>query len=166
MTIKGDDGHTYDVASNGKGNLGVTLGAIGTGLGVLGNHLGLFGLNGNANGCGCNGSGYVTKDELNYVQQLSAKDAEIALLKSEQNTEIKIAEVYDRLLQRINADKAEQAAINTNQCVFNAGVNAAVDVLKSQVACLMNLTKVVIPNTSVCPGWGNVNVTPATTTTT
>ena len=77
MTIKGDDGHTYDVASNGKGNLGVTLGAIGTGLGVLGNHLGLFGLNGNVNGCGCNGGGYVTKDELNYVQQLSAKDAEI-----------------------------------------------------------------------------------------
>ena len=26
-------------ASNGKGNLGVTLGAIGTGLGVLGNNL-------------------------------------------------------------------------------------------------------------------------------
>lgn len=25
--------------------------------------------------------------------------------------------------------------------------------------------KVVIPNTSVCPGWGNVTITPATTTT-
>ena len=120
----------------------------------------------NVNICQCNGGRYVTQDELNYVQQLSAKDSEIALLKSEQNTEIKIAEVYDRLLQRINADKAEQAAINTNQCVFNAGVNAAVDVLKSQVACLMGLTKTIIPNTSVCPGWGNVNVTPTPATTT
>lgn len=163
MTIKTESGHA-DVASNGKGNLGVTLGAIGTGLGLLGNNLGLFGWNGN--NCQCNGGRYVTQDELNYVQQLSAKDAEIALLKSEQNTEIKIAEVYDRLLQRINADKAEQATINTNQCVFNAGVNAAVDVLKSQVACLMGLTKTIIPNTSVCPGWGNVNVTPTPATTT
>ena len=34
-----------EFASNGKGNLGVTLGAVGTGLGVLGNGLlgnGLF----------------------------------------------------------------------------------------------------------------------------
>ena len=31
---------------------------------------------------------------------------------------------------------------------------------------LMGLTKLVVPNTSVCPGWGNVTITPATTTTT
>ena len=41
-------------ASNGKGNLGVTLGAIGTGLGVLGNGIlngGLFNLGARNNGC-------------------------------------------------------------------------------------------------------------------
>ena len=44
-----------EFASNGKGNLGVTLGAIGTGLGVLGNGIlnnGIFGGWGNNQSCG------------------------------------------------------------------------------------------------------------------
>lgn len=36
--------------------------------------------------------------------------------------------------------------------------NAAVGVLQSQVAALMGLTKTVIPNGNVCPGWGDVKV--------
>lgn len=39
----------------------------------------------------------------------------------------------------------------------------------NQINCinntLANITKTVVPNTAVCPGWGNVTVTPATTTT-
>lgn len=38
------------------------------------------------------------------------------------------------------------------------------------VTCMQNtlnaITKTVIPNTAICPGWGNVTITPATTTTT
>jgi hypothetical protein len=35
-----------------------------------------------------------------------------------------------------------------------------------QVAQLAGLTKVVIPNTSICPGWGNVTVAPTAPATT
>lgn len=36
--------------------------------------------------------------------------------------------------------------------------------MQQSIAQLQTLTKVVVPNTSVCPGWGNVTITPATTT--
>lgn len=146
MTIKTDDGRMYDVASNAKANTGVVLGSIGTGLGVLGSHLGNI-LSGNGNNC----SNYVTKDELNYVQAIAAKDSEIALLKSEQNTEVKIADVYERLITRINADKNEQTAINAQQMVYNATANANIAVLQSQVSALQGLTKVIVPADNVCP---------------
>lgn len=137
----------YDVASNAKANTGVVLGSIGTGLGVLGSHLGsILG----SRTCS-NGSPYVTKDELNYVQTIAAKDSEIALLKSEQNTEIKIADVYERLITRINADKNEQTAINAQQMVYNATANANIAVLQSQVSALQCLTKVIVPADNVCP---------------
>lgn len=140
----------FDVASNAKANTGVVLGSIGTGLGLLGSHLGgIFG--GNLGRTGADGSQYVTKDELNYVQTIAAKDSEIALLKSEQNTEIKIADVYERLITRINADKNEQTAINAQQMVYNATANSSIAVLQSQVAALQGLTKVIVPADSVCP---------------
>ena len=51
------------------------------------------------------------------------------------------------------------------QAVYNGTNTAALTCLQSQVAQLYGLTKLVVPNTSVCPGWGNVTITPATTTT-
>lgn len=48
--------------------------------------------------------------------------------------------------------------------IANNGITA----LQGQVNCLAqtvnSITKVVVPNTSVCPGWGNVTVSPSTTT--
>ena len=38
--------------------------------------------------------------------------------------------------------------------------------MQGQIAQLYSLTKLVVPNASVCPGWGNVTITPATTPTT
>lgn len=138
-----------EYSSNAKGNLGVTLGAIGTGLSVLNGGLGL--LNTSPMMTTQPGGGFVTKDELNYVQQISAKDAEIALLKSEQNTEVKIADVYERLITRINADQKAQSDFNAAQMVFNANSNSAVAVLQNQVGVLNSLTKTIVPITNVCP---------------
>lgn len=139
----------YQYASNSKGNLGITLGAIGSGLALLNNGgLGLFSNNGYHNTCG---GRYVTKDELDYVQTISAKDSEIALLKSEQNTEVKIADVYERLITRINADAKAQAEINASQMVFNANSNSAIAVLQNQICVLNGLTKTVVPINNVCP---------------
>lgn len=43
ITVKDTYGNAETVATNGKANLGVALGAIGTGLGVLNGGLGIFG---------------------------------------------------------------------------------------------------------------------------
>lgn len=137
----------YQYASNGKGNLGVTLGAIGTGLSVLNGGLGMLGYNNNAVEC----HQFVTKDELDYVQTIARKDSEIALLKSEQNTEVKIADVYERLITRINADARAQADVNATQMVYNANANSAISVLQNQVGVLNGLTKTIVPITNVCP---------------
>lgn len=139
-----------EYSSNAKGNLGVTLGAIGTGLSVLNGGLGLLNT-APMMGTAQPGCGFVTKDELNYVQQLSAKDSEIALLKSEQNTEVKIADVYERLITRINADQRAQSDVNAAQMVFNANSNSAIAVLQNQVNVLNGLTKTIVPITNVCP---------------
>ena len=139
-----------EYSSNAKGNLGVALGAIGTGLSVLNGGLGLLNT-APMMGTAQPGGGFVTKDELNYVQQLSAKDSEIALLKSEQNTEVKIADVYERLITRINADQRAQSDVNAAQMVFNANSNSAIAVLQNQVNVLNGLTKTIVPITNVCP---------------
>jgi hypothetical protein len=54
-----------------------------------------------------------------------------------------------------------------DQRVFNNTAINNISCISGQVAQLMGLTKLVVPNTSVCPGWGDVTVTvtPATTTT-
>lgn len=151
-----------EYASNGKGNLGVTLGAIGTGLGALGNSgvLGLFGGSRNSEG-----GRYITKDELDYVQTIAAKDSEIALLKSEQNTEVKIADVYERVMNKILANERDQAKVNADQAVFNGVNTATMNCMQNNIAQLMSLTALRIPNTSVCPGWGEVTITPGGGTT-
>jgi hypothetical protein len=50
--------------------------------------------------------------------------------------------------------------------VYNATLNSTFSGISGQIAQLYGLTKLVIPNGSVCPGWGDVTVsiTPAPTT--
>ncbi len=137
---------------NGKANAALTTGIIGTALGVANNGgLGLF----NWGRGSADGQQYVTKDELNYVQTISAKDSEIALLKSEQNTEVKIADVYERLITRINADQRAQSDWNTQQMVNNAQISSAIAVNANSISALQDLcgklTKTIIPITNVCP---------------
>lgn len=99
-----------EYASNGKGNLGVTLGAIGTGLGVLNGGLGgLFGGWGN----GCSENTPVSRYELNRETKLAAKDSEIALLKANTYNDQKMLEVYayiDGQLKEVRNGLAAQAS--------------------------------------------------------
>ena len=44
-------------------------------------------------------------------------------------------------------------------------MTGTINCMQGQIAQLQGLTKLVVPNTSVCPGWGNVTITPAATTT-
>lgn len=175
-------------ASKSLGNTGLGLGIAGTTLGVLNamnNGGGILGaLNGGrtadavagmaagAAGAGlmnggigrCSENTPVTRYDLDMMRKLMEKDSEISLLKSEQNTEVKIADVYERIMTRVNADQRAQADWNAQQMVNNAQMSAAVAANATSIAYLQNccsqITKLVVPNTSVCPGWGPVTVTP------
>ena len=149
-----------EFASTAKGNVGVTLGAIGTGLGALsaltGGVLPGFGMGG-AGGCGHP----VNRYEMELQQQISSLKSDVALRDANVYNDQKLLEVYkyfDNKIDGINATLSQQA-------VYNATNTAQLGCMASQIAQLFGLTKLVVPNSSVCPGWGNVNVTPATTAT-
>lgn len=162
MIIKTADG-TASVGSAGVAGAGLGLGIAGTALALLQN-----GGLGNILG-GIGGNQYATKSDIMYSQELAKKDSEIALLKSEQNTEIKIADVYDRLLTKINANQQAQADWNAAQMVNNCSMSNAIAVNTNSISALQNccnsITKLVVPNSAICPGWGDVTVTVTPTTT-
>lgn len=162
MKIKGSDGHEYNVTGQGQGNFN-TVGAAG-GVGWIAEKL--FGGNifGSNNCAPCSENMPISRYDATMMQELAAKDARIGLLESNIYTDQKLADVYDRLLTKINANKEAQDAINMQQAVYNGTNTAALTCLQSQVAQLYSLTKLVVPNGSVCPGWGNVTISPATTT--
>lgn len=155
-----------EYASKGVAGAGLGLGIAGTALGLLNGGWGL--LNGMVNGCGgcCSESTPVNRYELNLVQEIAAKDAHIGLLEADKYTDQKIVEAYKDLQAQITAIKDNQTAINTQQAVYNGTNTATISCMQQQIAALQSLTKLVVPNTSVCPGWGNVTITPATAATT
>lgn len=163
MTIKGLNGESHSVTSQGQGALNTVLGAVGT-YGALQNGAlgGLFGSN-CSNRCGSSDDMPVSRYEARMLQELAAKDGKIALLESNIYTDQKIADVYERLNRKIDGNKEAQDAINMQQAVYNGTNTAAIGCIQGQIAQLMNLTKLVVPNGSVCPGWGNVTITPSTT---
>lgn len=118
-------------ASNGKGNLGVTLGAIGTGLGALAGAGGLgtlLGANADPN------DRPVTRYEMGLIRETIAKDAEIAALKSQIYTDNKAA-----LLQ------GEISA----QAVWNATEQGIVAAQTQQLAQLFGMTRLMIPEQNI-----------------
>ena len=120
-------------ASNGKGNLGVTLGAIGTGLGALASVGGLAGLLGfNPNRGNDPDEKPVTRYEMGLISE---------------NTLLK-ANMY--------SDNKSAA-----QAVWNATQEGILRAQGDQIAQLYTLTKMVIPNDNVMPGWGSVTIKPA-----
>ena len=146
-------------ASKGVAGAGLGLGIAGTALGLLnGNGLGILGGN-NGYNCGCSEDHYVNRYELDMENKLVAKDSEIALLKSNIYTDQKIADVYERLNAKIGCVEGQIA----DQRVYNATNTATLNCMAGQIAQLMSLTKLVIPNGSICPGWGGVTVAPETT---
>ena len=159
MKIKGADGHEYNVTGQGQGNFN-TVGAAG-GIGWIAEKV--FGGNffGGANrggGCPNPQDTPVSRYEAAMMQELANKDGKIALLESNIYTDSKIADVYERLNNKIGAMKDEQNAINLQQAVYNGVNTAAVECIKGQIAALQGLTKLVVPAANICP--------PVTTTTT
>lgn len=145
-------------ASKGVAGAGLGLGIAGTALGLMSG--GIPGLLGGFNG-GCSENAMVNRYELSMVRDLTNKDMEIAYLRGRDEAKSDSLELYkyvDGKFARIEHELCEQK-------VFNATQIGTISCIQGQIAQLQGLTKIVIPNASVCPGWGNVTVAPATTTT-
>jgi hypothetical protein len=147
-----------EFASKGVAGSGLGLGIAGTALGVLNGGLGNL-LNGMGGTGGCGNNQYINRYEMELENKIVNRDSEIALLKSNIYTDQKIADVYERLNTKIGG---VEAAVNT-QAVYNATMNGAINCMQGQIGQLFGLTKLVVPNTSVCPGWGNITISPTTT---
>ena len=145
-------------ASKGVAGTGLGLGIAGTALGVLagglGNVGGILGRNGNEE---C----LVSRYEANQAARIAELETEVKLRDSNIYTDSKILELYKYVDGKFGIVENQLC----EQKVYNATLNGAVSCIQGQIAALQALTKTVIPNTSVCPGWGNVTVTPATATT-
>lgn len=161
-------------ASKGMAGAGLGLGIAGTALGLLNGGLGnLWGGAAPMAQMACSENTGVNRFELEQERTISNKDMEIAYWRGQDETSRKITDAYAKLESRINgvaaevrANKDEQAGINLQQAVYNGTNTAALSCLQSQVAQLQGMTKMVIPNSSVCPGWGTATVSVSTGTTT
>ena len=161
MEYENEHSNTRGIAGAGLG-----LGIAGTALGVLnggglGNILGGYGWNRNM---GCAEDHFVNRYELSMQKELTNKDMEIAYLKGRDAAKSDSLELYRYIDGKFAVVERELA----DQRTFNALTNSSLNCLKGDVAELMALTRRVVPNSSICPGWGDVtvSVTPATPTTT
>lgn len=169
-----------EYASKGVAGAGLSLGVLNAmgGLGSLafGNRTNaadaavMAAMAANGHGC-CSENTTVNRYELNQVQTIASKDMEIAYWSGQDETNRKISDTYANLenqikevAREVRANKDEQNGINLQQAVYNGTNTAALSCLQGQVTQLFGLTKLIVPNSSVCPGWGNVTIKPDTTT--
>lgn len=156
-------------ASKGVGGAGLGLGIAGTALGLLnggvGNLLGGWN-NGNCNYAVCSDNMPINRYELGQEQKISELQSQIALRDANTYGDQKLLELYKYVDGEFRSVRNELC----DQKVFNATTSATVSCLSGQVGCMQNLlnsiTKTVVPNSAICPGWGDVTVsiTPTTTT--
>lgn len=174
---------------NAKANAGLATGIVGTSLGALatgvlnGNGGILGGILGGGNNnvpatdamtaavwanalaprsCGCESDHVVSRYEASQAARIAELETEVKLRDANIYTDSKIADVYGRLDAKIGMLEHQLC----DQKVYNATNTAAIGCIQGQIAQLMGLTKLVVPNGSVCPGWGNVTITPAAAPTT
>ena len=153
-----------EYANKGVAGAGLGLGIAGTALGLMAgglNGTGLFntGCNRNVNGCGCSEDHFVNRYEAGQAARIAELETEVKLRDANTYTDGKLLDLYKYFDGKIAGVEQELC----QQRVYNATNTAAISCIQGQVAQLMSLTKLVIPNGSICPGWGNVTVTPEAT---
>ena len=91
------------------------------------------------------------------VEQLNAKDSEIALLKADKYTDQKIVEAYKdlqgqikELALEVRSNKDAQTAVNMQQAVYNGTNTATLQCMQNSIAALQAITKTYIPSSNVC----------------
>lgn len=146
-----------EYASKGVANAGLTTGIIGSALGAF--NSGLFNGILGGNNCSCSEDHCVNRYEAAQAARIAELETEVKLRDANTYTDQKLLELYryvDNKFDGVNAAICQQN-------VYNATNTATLNCMSGQIAQLFSLTKLVVPNTSVCPGWGNITVAPATT---
>lgn len=143
-------------ASKGVAGTGLGLGIAGTALGLL---AGNGGINLFGNG-GCSSDHYVNRYEAEQSARIAELETEVKLRDANTYTDGKILALYQYVDGKVSGIEAQICQQN----VYNATNTAAIACIQGQIATLQGLTKTVIPNSSICPGWGDVTVTPAAAT--
>lgn len=145
-----------EYANKGVAGAGLGLGIAGTALGLLGN-----GGLGNIFGMGCAEDHYVNRYEAGKDARIAELETEVKLRDANTYTLGEVNKLRDYMEKKLDCVEHQLC----DQKVFNATNTAALSCIQGQVAQLMSLTKLVVPNASICPGWGEVNVSIPTTTT-
>lgn len=165
-----------EYASKGVAGAGLGLGIAGTALNLMQN--GAFGNIFGGIGGGANAA----------TLAISERDAKIAKLESEKYSDGKTQELYnytvsqnEKLSQFLcGVDKrltAVEVATPLREQILDGKIAQVADkaacccsqtnaALANLSAVVNNITKIVVPNSAICPGWGDVSVavTPTTTT--
>lgn len=140
-------------ASKGVAGAGLGLGIAGTALGLMAGGLNGTGLFNNGNNC-CSEDHYINRYEATQSARIAELETEVKLRDSNIYTDSKILELYKYVDGKFNVVESQLC----EQRVYNATNNAAINCMQGQIAQLASLTKVVVPNSSICPGWGDVTV--------
>jgi hypothetical protein len=165
MQIKTADG-TASVGSAGVAGAGLGLGIAGTALALLNNNGG--GILGNLfGGCGGCGNNQVNQDsriisnlEMQLAQEKAERYADMTGINTFKEAKIMV-EKQGEVVMALASAFAEADKRNAVAEAINA---ERLTCLSNRVTALEGITKLVVPNSSVCPGWGNVTITPSTTT--
>lgn len=147
-----------EYASQGVGTAGLVTGIIGSAGWLLNGGLTDFGLGRNGRN-GDSDEKPVSRYELSLVQ-------ENAILKAQADVDKKLVEVYDAINDKANGMRDAFNAFEKEQLVYNGVNTATIGCMQQNIQALLAMTKMVIPNSSVCPGWGNATVTVSTGTAT
>ena len=135
---------------------GVAGTALGLGAGALGVELlrgGLGGiLGGNTN---CHEDHFINRYDASQAARIAELETEVKLRDANTFTigEMnKLRDYFDGRIGRVEHELCDQR-------VYNATNTAAITCIQGQIAQLASLTKVVIPNASICPGWTTTTTT-------
>lgn len=155
--------YTAGRGTTALGIVGTVLGSIGT-AGVLGggNLLG-----GNvANPYQMGESTPVNRYEMELQKENSELKSQVALRDASIYTDQKLNDFRNYIERKFDHVEGELRDV----AVYQAANTATVSCMGQQIAgingVLAQITKCVVPNTAVCPGWGNVTITPAAAPTT
>lgn len=160
-----------EFASKGVAGSALGLGIAGLSVALLNNG----GLGGGLGGIlgGGNTNAYI--DSLNSkIAELNAEKYSdkvgIEVLKAARESDAKTNARFEEIARTIADMRVREAQTAGKIDLVAATATQGIAANSAAITCLQNtvssITKVVVPNSACCPGWGGVEVTPVTKTTT